>query len=77
MPRARSDKTSINFESASSGQAAGSRNIFGKMFSRALANLCTLALKESVTDRPCRMENMLAQVIQLRPLSQKGGGIHG
>ena len=26
---------------------------FSKMFSRALANLCTLAAKESVTDRPC------------------------
>src|SRR5262249_43533043 len=26
---------------------------FPKMFSRALANLCTLATKDSVTDRPC------------------------
>ena len=28
--------------------------LFSKMFSRALANLCTLATKESLTDRPCR-----------------------
>ena len=40
---------------------------FRKMFSRALANLCTLATKESVTDRPCRaLDVQSARVIQLR-----------